>query len=132
MAFSDHLYAWFDAAKKWWTEFDIKVWSERFGGSSAEAVEAGIYFCVSFISGFIFKRYTNYILFSAVVSVIVLLGLEYTHFITIDWSALKGSVGMASDGTAQSFFSTSVEWVKNHLLITVAGTVGFLIGYKLG
>ena len=131
MAVGEQVGAWFDVAKKWWSDFSIKSWSERVGGSSAEAIEAGIYFLISFIVGFLFKRYSNYILFSILVTVLVLLGLEYSKFITIDWIALKKIVGMSADGDAKSFFDQSVEFVKNHLLVTVASTVGFLIGYKL-
>lgn len=132
MALGEKVGEWLDAAKNWWAGFNIKEWSERVGGSSADAVEAGIYFFISFIAGFVFKRYSNYILFSAVVSVLVVLGLEYTHVITIDWSFIKQSCGVTADGDTQSFFNHTVEWVKNHLLVTVATTVGFLIGYKLG
>jgi len=132
MAVGEHVGAWFDVAKKWWSDFSIKNWSERVGGSSAEAIEAGIYFLLSFTAGFVFKRYSNYILFSLLVTIIALLGLEYAKFITIDWAALKKVVGMSADGDAKSFFDTSAEWFKNHLLVTVASTIGFLIGYKLG
>ena len=132
MAIEEQVSTWLGIAKKGWSGFSIKGWSERVGGSSADAIEAGIYFLISFIAGFIFKRYSNYILFSILVTILVLLGLEYSKLIAIDWVTLKKMIGMTADGDTKSFLDQSVNAIKNHLLVTIASAIGFLIGYKLG
>ena len=133
MAVSHYIDTFMDGSKKFWREFDIKKLSERIGGSSAEAVEAAIYFVLSFSIGFLCKKYFKFIFVCTILSLFFIKGLEYYQFITIDWSALKTVFGAGETASDFNTLSTQAfEWLKSHLLLTIASVVGFLVGYKLG
>lgn len=132
MAVADYINVAFDSAKKFWYELDIKKWSENIGGSSAEAVEAALYFVLSFASGYLFKKYFKIVFISLVVTLFVIKALEYGHFLTLDWAAIKAFVGIDGTSDFNTLVNRCFDWIKDHLLLFIASVIGFLVGYKLG
>ncbi len=132
MAVADYVNAALDSVKKFWQEMDIKTWSEQIGGSSAEAVEAAIYFCLSFGVGFLFKKYFKILFICLFISLLMIKTMEYAKFLIIDWVAIKSFFGISGAGDFNAVLNHYFDWIKAHLLLFVAATVGFLIGYKLG
>jgi hypothetical protein len=137
MSVAESLYSawysvWWEKVKEFWTTFDLKKWSEQIGGSSSEAIEAAVYFCLSFGIGFLFKKYFKFLFFSLICAVIMIKVLEYNHFLTIDWTAIKDFLGIGGSVDANQLINRSFDWVKAHILLFIAVTVGFLVGYKLG
>ena len=132
MPVSEYANSVVNGARSFWQELDIKKWSERIGGSSAEAVEAAIYFCLSFGVGFLFKKYFKYIFLSFILAIVLVKVMEYSHLLIIDWSAVKGLFGVQEGADFNSIVNSCFDWIKEHLLIFIAVTVGFLVGYKLG
>src|SRR3989339_2044426 len=86
-----------DKVKTFWTEFDLKEWSQNVGGSYSEAIQAAIYFSVSFASGFILKRYFKFIFGCLIVSFLLIKGMEFYKLLEIDWVAIKDIFGITPD-----------------------------------
>ena len=136
----------FDSMAQWlkeaWNSIDLQKWSEKIGGSSAEAVQAGFYFILFLASGFLFKKYFKFIFTCLIISLILIKVFEYNGFLQIDMVAVKKSLGLISGQTAgepagveagfNTLVNTCFEWIKHHVLIFVSSVIGFLVGYKLG
>lgn len=118
--------------KTWWQEFDLRGLSTKIGGSSAEAVQAAICFGVAFVSGIFLKKYFKFLLAVAVVLAIALKFLEYNSCITINWEMIKTSLGIVEPFDFNYMIKIAFVWVKQNILLTVAISIGFLVGYKLG
>ena len=118
--------------KKFWTELDLKKWSESVGGSSSEAVQAAVYFSLSLAVGFLFKKYFRILFACLIITAFMLKACESANFITIDWIAIKTYFGVtpATDFTAVT--NAWFAWIRSNLLIFVSSVVGFMVGYKLG
>lgn len=121
-----------ECLKKFWNEIDLKKWSEDIGGSSSEAVEAAMYFGLSFCTGFLFKKYCKVVITCLVFSAILIKVMEYNHFVAIDWNAVSAMFGLETATDFNSLLNLFFDWIKNHLLLFIASTIGFLVGYKLG
>ena len=118
--------------KEMWEKVDIKGWAEDVGGTSSEAVQAGIYFGVGFAIGFLFKKYFKFLLACLFASVVLILVLEYNKVLEIDWQAFNVLVGFEPNADIGVILNSIFDWIKENLLVSVSSIVGFLIGYKLG
>lgn len=118
--------------KAMWDKIDIKKWSEEIGGSSSMAVQAAIYFGLGFAFGFLFKKYFKFIFFTLLFAMVIVLVLEYNNVIAIDWKALNIFLGLDPSTDFGVLINNVFEWIKQNLVIFISGTVGFIIGYKLG
>jgi len=132
MSVAEYVHSAWESVKQFWNTFDLKKWSEQIGGSSSEAIEAAVYFCLSFGVGFLFKKYFKFLFFSLLCAVIMIKVLEYNHFLTIDWTAIKEFLGIGGTVDTNQLINRGFDWIKAHLLLFIAVTVGFLVGYKLG
>ena len=119
-----------------WKEFDLSKWSNEIGGSStvAEAIQAGVYFCVSFGIGYVFKKHFKAIIVGLLLSAIIIKGMEYYKLLEIDWNAVKNLLGISADKKdfITPMVNNLIEWVKNNVIVAVASLVGFLLGCRLG
>ncbi len=133
---SNTLTSTMDKVKSAWSEFDLDKWSNEIGGNPtvAQAIQAGIYFCISFIFGYLLKRHFKTIIISLLLSAIIIKGLEYYKLIEIDWNAIKDLLGISTEKTdfITPFINSAVEWIKNNIIISIASLVGFLLGSRLG
>lgn len=132
MAIAEYITALFESVKKFWQDLDVKQWAEQIGGSSAEAVEAAIYFGLSFSVGFLFKKYFKIFFICIVFTFFMIKALEYGTFLVIDWNAVKSFFGITAATDFNALMNQCFDWIKDHLLLFIASTVGFLVGYKLG
>lgn len=133
---SNTLTSTMDKVKSAWSEFDLQKWTNDVGGSptAAEAIRAGIYFCVSFGIGYTLKRHFRTIILSLLLSALIIKGMEYYKLIEIDWNAIKELLGISADKKdfITPLISGSIEWIKNNVIISVASLIGFLLGIRLG
>jgi len=132
MDFSAALSGFVESAKNFWNTFDLKKWAEDIGGSSAEAIQAAVYFGLSFAVGYLFKKYFKLVFICLIFSVFLIKALEYGKFLTIDWVAIKAMFGVGEATDFNVVFNGYFDWIKDHLLFFIASVVGFLVGYKLG
>lgn len=121
-----------ETVKNFFTNFDLKQWAEKIGGSSAEAIEAAVYFGLCFAIGFLFKKHFKLVFVCLAVSAFVVLGLDYLGMIVIDWPAIKATLGISAGVDFNALVTRFFDWVKEHLLLFIASVVGFFVGYKLG
>ena len=121
-----------DSVKNALAVIDIKKWSESIGGSSAEAIEAAIYCLLSMGAGFVFKKYFKLIFTCAIITLVMIKALEYAAFVSIDWNGIKIFFGITETTSVNTIFAFVFDWIKAHILVSVASGIGFLVGYKLG
>lgn len=133
---SNTLTSTMDKVKSAWNEFDLNKWSNEVGGSTAvaEAIQAGVYFCVSFGIGYVVKKHFKTIILSLLLSAIIIKGMEYNKLLEVDWNAVKSLLGISADKKdfITPLVNNLVEWVKNNVVVAVASLIGFLLGSKLG
>ncbi|MBD3231945.1 hypothetical protein GF322_04790 [Candidatus Dependentiae bacterium] len=118
--------------KEVWEKINIKEWAESIGGTSSEAVQASIYFGVGFAIGFLFKKYFKFLISCLLISIFLILILEYNKILEIDWQAFNVWIGFEPTADLGVILNSIFDWIKDNLLVSVSSTVGFLIGYKLG
>ncbi len=121
-----------DKVKVWWQEFDLKALSEKIGGSSAEAIQAAIFFGVAFISGFLFKKYFKFLFTVLIIVVVTMKIMEYNQFLTFNWDAMREACGIEMPLDVNNVMKLCFAWVKQNVLLTIAAAIGFLVGFKLG
>ncbi len=108
---------------------------DRVKHSKDKFLEAGLYGGIGFISGFLLKKYSTYVL--ACVLVFIGLGvLSHLEVINVmvNWDKVNEVFGIhaAQTVTADSLVATIWEWVKVNMLISVSYLVGLFIGLKVG
>lgn len=132
MALSDIYTSVVDSVKNMWEKFDLQSLSERIGGTSAEAVQAALYFGLFFAIGFVFKKYFKFLFTVLITTALIIKILEYNAIATINWQSLQLLTGVNQLSDLNIFINNFFVWAKAHILLTIASAVGFLIGYKLG
>ncbi len=132
MTFKYAIYYTMQTVKKLWHAIDLKHWSKKIGGSSAQAVLAAFYFIIAFGVGYFFRRHLKFMLASLIVSIIMLKVLEHNGFVKVDWASIYIMLGMGPSGDFGLLITNSFIWVKNNVIVFVAAMVGFLLGVKLG
>lgn len=119
-----------DSIKEWWSSVDLeKIFGES---SSNEAVQVAICFVSFFAIGFLFKKYLKIIFIAAVLAFLIIKGLEYQKILDIDREALNQFLGFEPTATFGTMATSALEWVKAHVVISIASVLGFLIGCRLG
>ena len=118
--------------KETWNGFNLQELSQKIGGTSAEAVQAAVYFGLSFSIGFLFKKYFKFLFGCLVVSVVLMKVMEYNDLLRIDWEGMRVFLGMEKGADFNILINNVFDWIKRNILLFVASTVGFLVGYKLG
>ncbi len=125
-----------DSLKVFWQQFDLKQWAEGIGGSSAQAVQAAVYFGLSFAIGFLFKKYFRFLFMSLVITTFVIFLLHYNKLVIVDIKAIKALVGMGDGvvggGDMNAFINRFFDWVRDNMLFFISSVVGFFVGYRLG
>ncbi len=119
-----------------WQNFDLKKWAESIGGSSAQAIQAAVYFGLSFAIGFLFKKYFKFLFMSLIVSAFVIAFLHYNKLgVSVDFKTIKTMIGLgdkAGSADMNTLITRFFDWVRDNMLLFISSVVGFFVGYKLG
>jgi hypothetical protein len=118
--------------KEMWSNFDLKKISNDVGGTSAEAVQAAMYFGASFALGFLFKKYFKFLFSCLIISAILIKILEYNTLLTVNWNAIWLFLGVGPETGFNTIINQYFDWIKNNIVLFISAFIGFLIGYKLG
>jgi len=125
-----------EKVKSAWNEFDLNKWSNEIGGSPtvAEAIQTGVYFCLSFAIGYFIKKHFKSIIMAIIMVAIIIKGMEYLKLLEIDWTATKNLLGISAENKdfVTPLVQKGVSWIKDNVVTTVACLIGFLLGCKLG
>jgi len=132
MAAGEYINSFTDNIKQFWQNLDLKKWAQDVGGSSAEAVQAAVFFGLSLAIGFLFKKYFKFVFVCLIVAAFIIKGMEFTKLLTIDWDAIKTMFGLSSSSDFNGTLNLGFEWIRKNLLLFISSVVGFLVGYKLG
>ena len=99
--------------------------------------QAGMYAGVGlagFLTGFLLKKYSQYLIF-AILLIGGIFGLQYLGYIStfeINWTMIQQQVGM-QPLVGNGVTMTSVwQWVRANFAFVLSGSVGFLLGLKVG
>ncbi len=115
--------------------FNMQNIMDKIRHSKDKLFEAGLYAGIGFISGFLLKKYSTYVL----VCVLVLIGLGVLQHlevinVMINWDKVNEVFGIqaAQTVTADSIISIVWEWIKLNMIISISYLVGLFIGLKVG
>lgn len=132
MPIYNYITSFLDQIKNLYNSVDIEQWSKQFGGSSAEAAQAVIYFGLSLSAGFLFKKFFKLIVSTIILGFFILILMEYAQLVSIDWTACEKLFGFPSESSFNSIIVHFFEWIRQHILLSVSSLVGFILGYRLG
>ncbi|OGB83935.1 hypothetical protein A3F66_02215 [candidate division TM6 bacterium RIFCSPHIGHO2_12_FULL_32_22] len=107
-------------------------WVNKLDLNSKKVIEILTFFAIGFSSGFLLKKYFKYVFISVLVVLLAVFLLENSGFIHVDWSKIRGFIGISSADTVDSVFNVIINWIKSNILLTISGALGFIIGYKVG
>lgn len=112
--------------------FDLEKITKSFDLSFQGVMNLMVYLCAGFFIGFFFKKWMRHLLFSIILSAVLLYVLQEFQIIAIDMPKLKMMMGIKESDTFQTITNTAFEWMKNNIPIVLSSCIGFLIGYKVG
>lgn len=87
---------------------------------------------IGVIVGFISKRYFKFLFACALISLLIIKGLEYQFILKIDWKSITESVGLDTNLTIEEWISSIYALLIKNIYLSVTAAVGFLIGYRAG
>lgn len=109
--------------------------SEKLNLNRNRILEMGLYLIVGFVVGYLLKRYSKFVFYTAFI-IIFLLILTQLDLISlgINWAKLQSLFGFqpVEDSSASSVLASYWEWIKMNLAFVLSFTIGFLFGLRLG
>ena len=109
--------------------------AEKIKGSRAMIMDIALYGGLGFLSGFLLRKYSNYvaIIILMIVGVIMLQQFEVIS-IAVNWVKVNELFGIqpGAAGIGDTALTVFWEWVKANLAIVVSYVIGFLIGLRVG
>jgi uncharacterized membrane protein (Fun14 family) len=120
--------------ESWFEKFKEKVTDlfESFDFSNDNLIKIATYLGVGFGIGFSLKRFGSLVLFGLLLTALALYGLQYLNFIEINIEKIKLFLGFSHKATLYDVTNLYVDWIKNHITLSVSFCIGFFVGYRLG
>jgi len=107
---------------------------QMISASKDKIVEMGLYLGVGFITGFLLKKYSKYVLV-VLLCMAALVILQQFEVLTISFNTAKIQevFGIRPSTTMDSdLFSVYWHWIKLNFAIVLSFSIGFLLGLKVG
>lgn len=118
---------WFDILKDKITNF-----YESFDFSNENLIRIATAAGIGFGLGISFKKFRSLIFIGVVLTILSLYGLEQFNFITINLEKIKLFLGFTYKATLYDVANLYLDWIKDHMVLTVSFCISFLIGYRVG
>lgn len=120
---------WFDSFKDKSSNLVDKI-----RDSKESIVDIALYAGLGFLLGYLVKRFSAYLIMIAICIVIIIALQQFeVIFVAINWAKIQSALGMQPVTTADSsLITTSWEWMKANVLISVSFIIGFLLGLRFG
>ena len=80
------------------------------------------------VVGFLFKKYLKYLFIFTLVFVLLLIMLDRSNWIAVNWSM----TGIDPQVTVQQSLQNMVNMVRDNMVLSVSAFVGFIVGYSIG
>jgi len=95
--------------------------------------ELGIYGIIGFLTGFLAKKFGNYLAVSLLtIALLVLLQQMGVIVIMVNWDKAQGLLGMQPQtGIDMSIFMVLFEWIKLNIMLAISFGLGFFVGWKI-
>lgn len=120
-----------DKIKESFANLDIQGWIDKIRASTAGTV--ALYFGAFFAIGFLFKKYFKFLFGCTIITVTILMILQYNSVINFDWPSFYKLIKYnPADFKMDALFESTMNWVKSNFVVFISSTIGFIIGYKLG
>jgi uncharacterized membrane protein (Fun14 family) len=105
---------------------------ERLKENKALIITIAISFGGGVLFGWLLKQYFKYVMI-AIAIVIGVLVLSYYGVLTVivDWDKIHSMMGLNSITPDSSLWATLMQWVKEHVAMSVSFAVGVLVGLRL-
>jgi uncharacterized membrane protein (Fun14 family) len=94
-------------------------------------VEMAGFLIAGFIFGFLLKYGGRLFFFLLVGAALALWTLDYLNVLTINYTVLRSVLGLSSDSTLQGIIHNSIEWVRTHVIESLAAFFGLVLAWKL-
>jgi len=120
---------WLTLLKEKWN-----VLADKVNLSKDSTTNIALYAGVGFLTGFVCKKASSYVL----VVLLVLLGIAVLHQynvinITINWDEMSALLGIRpTDMTGDGLAALMWEAIKANAVISASYAIGFIIGFRLG
>ncbi len=118
---------WFDVMKDKITNF-----FESFDFSNENLIRIAIATGIGFGLGISFKKFGSLIFIGIVLTALSLYGLEQFEFITVNLEKIKFFLGFTYKATLYDVVNIYLDWIKNHMILSVSFCIGVLVGYRVG
>lgn len=86
---------------------------------------------VGFFSGFLLRRYFQFLVIFLIGSTILLVALSSTAIISIDWQMVHGLTGLDVNQPIGELAQSLINFMQEQVVSFISFLVGFLIGFAL-
>ncbi len=112
--------------------FDFRGIMNYVKGLHFNVVEMTTFFAVGVLTGFLCKRYFKSALVWLLMSMVIVIVLDYVGVIAIQWDTIQGVVGTSPAQTLDTLFEQSIVWARDNVSVIISFIVGFVAGIKVG
>jgi len=122
---------WFDTLKD---RLNLDGLMQKLKLSKDKLIEIGIYLGIGFLTGFLIRRFSKYIIvFLLFIAGIVVLHQLNVIKIVVDWDKFQEVFGIQVVQPAEGgLFATYWSWIKTNFLVVISFLIGFSVGLKVG
>jgi len=127
-----------DAARKisvpWWES--VEQYCEqmvlRLGVTLQDIVQILSFLGIGFFVGFLLKKYLRY--FFIITFFMFMFFIIFDHFgiILVNWSHVQQITGIDPSSTIRQCSESIMVVVRENIVLTISGFIGFIIGYRIG
>lgn len=112
--------------------FDVRGFMNHVKELNFNFIEITTFFAVGILGGFLCKRYFKSALVWALMSVVIVVVLDYIGMIAIQWDTIQGVVGASPAQTFDRLFEETIVWARDNVPAVISLIIGFTVGIKVG
>ncbi len=93
-------------------------------------VELAGFLIAGFIVGFLIKYGGRLFFLLLLGAALTLWALDFLQVVTIHYSVVKSFLGLSADTTLHDFFTMFTNWIRSHVIESLAVLFGFILAWK--
>jgi uncharacterized membrane protein (Fun14 family) len=110
------------------TPDNVKRW-DIFNKPTNWYMHIGAFFVGGFVAGILLKYVGRYVIWLLIAGGLLLWSLELLNVVSVNYTALKGLVGLAPDTPWSELFTAWGTWARAHVAESVAAVLGLLFSW---